>query len=66
MTDYFVQSSPAELCPTGRTVDIDALLSVIDKANKFVYVAVMDYFPALIYSKPQTYDDSDCHEKCVG
>lgn len=36
-------------------MDIDALLNVIHSADKFICVAVMDYFPALIYSKPQIY-----------
>ena len=49
-----------ELCPSGRTVDVDALLNVIHSANKFICVAVMDYFPALIYSKPQMYDFTNC------
>lgn len=34
-----------------RSVDIEALLGVINSAHEFVYVAVMDYFPASIYSK---------------
>ena len=34
-------------------MDIDALLNVINSAQQFVYIAVMDYFPALIYTHPQ-------------
>lgn len=46
-----LQSSPAPLCPLGRTSDIDAIVSVIDGAEKFVYVAVMDYFPTTQFPK---------------
>ncbi|XP_065919930.1 5'-3' exonuclease PLD3-like isoform X2 [Dysidea avara] len=53
--NVYLASSPGELCPTGRTVDIDALLYVINSAQQFVYIAVMDYFPALIYTHPQVY-----------
>jgi len=41
------QSSPPAFCPAGRTNDIDALLSVINEARIFVYIAVMDYSPIL-------------------
>ncbi len=36
-----------------RCVDIDALLGVIDSARQFLFVAVMDYFPAYLYSERQ-------------
>ena len=49
---FLSQSSPPQLCPDGRTSDIIALLDVIDSAQKFVYIAVMDYIPAIIYSDP--------------
>lgn len=49
--DFYLSSSPEPFCPTGRTVDIDAILDVIDQAEKFIYVAVMDYFPTTLYSK---------------
>jgi len=51
----FWASSPTPFCATGRTHDLDALLHVINSAQKFVYVAVMDYFPALIYQDPHIY-----------
>lgn len=48
-----MQSSPPPLCAQGRTDDLTALLHVIEAAQQFVYVAVMDYFPAIIYQKPE-------------
>nr|XP_033328815.1 phospholipase D3-like [Megalopta genalis] len=46
----FISSSPPPFSPKGRTDDVDAILHCIEKAEKFVYVAVMDYFPLMLYS----------------
>ncbi|XP_018571757.1 phospholipase D3 isoform X2 [Anoplophora glabripennis] len=46
---YF-SSSPPSFSPVGRTDDIDALTNVINHAEKFVYISVMDYFPLMIYT----------------
>lgn len=46
----FFSSSPPALSPKGRTNDLDAILHCIDKAEKFVYISVMDYFPLTIYT----------------
>ncbi|KXJ05005.1 Phospholipase D3, partial [Exaiptasia diaphana] len=54
-TGIFLSSSPKQLCPPGRTVDIDAILNIIGKAEKFVYIEVMDYFPTTLYLKHNTY-----------
>ena len=51
-----MQSAPPEFLPEGRASDIDTIVSIINAANQFVYVAVMDYFPLMIYQKPNTYD----------
>ncbi|KAK6181572.1 hypothetical protein SNE40_009399 [Patella caerulea] len=51
----YLSSSPPELCPPGRTSDIDSILSVIKDARYFVSVAVMDYFPTTLYSYPRKY-----------
>lgn len=51
----FLASSPPPFCATGRTNDIDALLQVISSAKKFVYVAVMDYIPAVVYVPEKYY-----------
>lgn len=45
-----LQSSPPPLCASGRSNDIDALLNVINTAEKFIYIAVMDYAPAVVFA----------------
>ena len=52
-SDYnvFLSSSPKSFCSFGRTNDIDAILAAIRSAKKFIYIAVMDYFPIFLYSK---------------
>ena len=47
------QSSPPKLCTTDRTQDLKALLKVIESAQKFINIGVMDYDPALIYKYPR-------------
>jgi len=48
------QSSPPPFCPEGRSTDIDAVIDVISRAERFIYISVMDYFPLQIYtSKPR-------------
>ncbi|XP_045138773.1 5'-3' exonuclease PLD3-like isoform X2 [Portunus trituberculatus] len=47
----YLSSSPPPFCPEGRSSDVDAILDVINKAEKFVYVAVMDYFPKTLYER---------------
>ncbi|CAG9822670.1 unnamed protein product [Phaedon cochleariae] len=51
---YF-SSSPPPFSPSGRTDDIDALLGVVRQAERFVYIAVMDYFPLTIYTPKTRY-----------
>lgn len=46
---YF-SSSPLPFNPQGRTNDVDAIKTVIKHAEKFVYIAVMDYLPLMIYT----------------
>lgn len=48
-----LQSAPPPLCATGRTEDLQALLSIIDGASEFVYVAVMSYLPTMEFSHPK-------------
>ena len=48
----FLSSSPRTLCPTGRTRDLYAILDVIRSAEKFIWIAVMDYLPAIEYDGP--------------
>lgn len=42
-TQIYVGSSPAMLCPQGRTTDLQAILASIRQARRFIYVAVMDF-----------------------
>lgn len=51
---YF-QSSPQPFNPDGRSNDIDAILNVINQAEKYIYIAVMDYFPLMIYTPKLKY-----------
>ena len=55
VSDVFIASSPPAFSPHGRTNDIDALLSVIDGARKFINIAVMDYFPMFLFKRPTAY-----------
>lgn len=42
------------MSPTGRTQDIDAVVNVINKAEKFIHIAVMDFIPIVEYGpKPK-------------
>ncbi|XP_072545858.1 5'-3' exonuclease PLD4 isoform X2 [Salminus brasiliensis] len=42
----YISASPPAFCPDSRTKDLDTILSVISRAEQFVHVAVMEYFPA--------------------
>ena len=53
--DIFLVSSPPQFCSESRTVGIDGLLQVLNSANEFIYIEVMEYFPAIIYSDPNRY-----------
>lgn len=59
-TELYISSSPPKMCPPGRTADGTAITDIIGKANKFVYIAVMDYFPLMIYTHlPRYWGDID-------
>ncbi|CAH1390970.1 unnamed protein product [Nezara viridula] len=51
----YISSSPAPLCPEGRTSDIDSILSTIEAADKFIYIAVMDYMPLMMFTPKPKY-----------
>lgn len=40
---------------TGRTDDIDGLLKIINKANKFIYISVMNYSPTTEFIYPRKF-----------
>ncbi|XP_004921723.1 5'-3' exonuclease PLD3 isoform X2 [Bombyx mori] len=46
----YITSSPPPFSPLGRTDDSDAIVSIIQTAEQFVYISVMDYIPATIYT----------------
>lgn len=46
----FLSSSPPPFSPGGRSGDADTIVDLISKAEKFVYISVMDYIPMMIYS----------------
>jgi len=47
----YLSSSPPPFCPNGRDVDVDAIVKVMNTAEKFINIAVMDYFPTTLYTK---------------
>ncbi|XP_032962818.1 5'-3' exonuclease PLD4 isoform X2 [Rhinolophus ferrumequinum] len=53
-TAYF-SASPPVLCPYGRTRDLEALLTVMAAARRFIYASVMEYFPTTRFSRPARY-----------
>ena len=54
MTAY-LGSSPQELCTSNRDTDLSSILEAIKSADKYVYIAVMDFFPVTIYQKDTKY-----------
>ena len=53
--ETFIASSPPAFSPKGRTNDVDAILYCIEKAERFIHIAVMDYFPLTIYTAKVKY-----------
>ncbi|KAM3595130.1 uncharacterized protein V6R79_018573 [Siganus canaliculatus] len=54
-SSLYLTGSPASFCPSSRTLDLEAILSIISEAQHFVDVAVMDYFPTTRFEKPRRY-----------
>ncbi|MEQ2164997.1 hypothetical protein GOODEAATRI_012477, partial [Goodea atripinnis] len=52
---YCSQSSPPSFCADGRTQDLQSILSVMEDAEKFIYIAVMNYLPTTEFSHPKRY-----------
>lgn len=50
---HFTQSSPPSLCAAGRTQDLQSILSVMEDAQSFIYIAVMNYLPTMEFSHPK-------------
>uniref|UniRef100_A0A182R1C7 PLD phosphodiesterase domain-containing protein n=1 Tax=Anopheles farauti TaxID=69004 RepID=A0A182R1C7_9DIPT len=53
--DTYFSSSPPRMSPDWRTDDLFAILDVIGKANRFVHISVMDYFPLTLYTRITQY-----------
>lgn len=51
----YMSSSPPGLCPSGRAHDGNTIVNIINEAEKFVHIAVMDYFPTTQFTKPRYY-----------
>ncbi|XP_030380632.1 phospholipase D3 [Scaptodrosophila lebanonensis] len=51
----YISNSPPPLTADGRTHDLDAIIKTIENAMDFVYIAVMDYFPLIIYGPKQRF-----------
>ncbi|XP_033014398.1 phospholipase D3 [Lacerta agilis] len=51
---YF-SSAPPALCATGRTEDLQSLVSIVDDADEFVYIEVMSYLPTMEFSHPKRF-----------
>lgn len=47
-----LQSAPPQISARGRSDDLTTILSVIDDAQKFIYISVMDYLPLSEFTKP--------------
>lgn len=43
------------MSPQGREQDIDAIVKVINKAEKFVHISVMDFIPMSLYTPKPKY-----------
>ncbi|XP_068194184.1 5'-3' exonuclease PLD4 isoform X2 [Antennarius striatus] len=51
----YLAGSPPSFCPSSRTLDLDAILSIISEARYYIHVAVMEYFPTTRFEKPKRY-----------
>ncbi|XP_069390319.1 5'-3' exonuclease PLD3 isoform X2 [Paralichthys olivaceus] len=54
-SDVYLSSSPPSFCAAGRTPDLQSVLSVMDDADSFIYIAVMNYLPTMEFSHPKRY-----------
>lgn len=53
--NFSFQSSPPPMSPTGRSQDVDAIVNVIQNADKFIHISVMDYVPMEIFTPKPKY-----------
>ncbi|XP_074534772.1 5'-3' exonuclease PLD3 [Halichoeres trimaculatus] len=55
MSSVYLSSSPPSFCAAGRTPDLESILSVMEDAQSFIYIAVMNYLPTMEFSHPKRY-----------
>lgn len=48
----YLSSAPPPISARGRSDDLSTILSVINDAQKFIYISVMDYLPLSQYTEP--------------
>ncbi|KAK5865189.1 hypothetical protein PBY51_016376 [Eleginops maclovinus] len=48
----YLSSAPPQISARGRSDDLSTILSVIDDAQKFIHISVMDYLPLSQFSEP--------------
>ncbi|KAL0972855.1 hypothetical protein UPYG_G00195570 [Umbra pygmaea] len=54
-SSVYLSSSPPSFCAAGRTGDLQSVLSVMEDAREFVYIAVMNYIPTMEFSHSKRY-----------
>ncbi|XP_034557658.1 5'-3' exonuclease PLD3 [Notolabrus celidotus] len=54
-SNVYLSSSPPSFCAAGRTPDLQSILSVMEDAHSFIYIAVMNYLPTMEFSHPKRY-----------
>nr|XP_033489267.1 phospholipase D3 isoform X1 [Epinephelus lanceolatus] len=48
----YLSSAPPQISARGRSDDLTTILSVIDDAQKFIHISVMDYLPMSEFTEP--------------
>lgn len=51
----FISSSPPPFSTPNRADDMTTIINAMRNASKFIYVEVMDFTPALVFSSPRQY-----------
>ncbi|XP_071352810.1 5'-3' exonuclease PLD3 [Trachinotus anak] len=55
LSSVYLSSSPPSFCAAGRTPDLQSILSVMEDAESFIYIAVMNYLPTMEFSHRKRY-----------
>ncbi|XP_061575835.1 5'-3' exonuclease PLD3 isoform X2 [Cololabis saira] len=54
-SSVYLSSSPPSFCAAGRTGDLASILGVMEEAQSYIYIAVMNYLPTMEFSYPKRY-----------